>query len=96
MLASYSTIKTGILADYNNAGAVSQHLVLEARTLQLRLVTSLDKEENGTYKDCAAVSLDNDLDLLLAASWTSVQQLYKQATHSKDCSWMTQTQAPAA
>lgn len=80
MLASSFGIKTSqtlepvasersTLIDYANVATVSQHLIVEAHTLDLRLILLLDYEEDDPYRNCVAFSLDDDMDLLLAVSW---------------------------
>ena len=56
-------------ADYTTLGAMSQHLIAEARAVDLRLALSPGGIASDQYRDCVSIRLDDDLDVLLAATW---------------------------
>ncbi|KAG9203836.1 hypothetical protein G6514_001997 [Epicoccum nigrum] len=56
-------------AHYEIPGAVSQQLTIEARTIELCLALSPDGITSDVYRDCVAVKVDHDLEVLLAATW---------------------------
>lgn len=56
-------------AHYEIPGAVSQQLVIEAHTVELRLALSPDGVTSDVYRDCVAIRVEDNLEVLLAATW---------------------------
>ncbi|KAF3036966.1 hypothetical protein E8E12_007907 [Didymella heteroderae] len=56
-------------AHYEISGAVSHQLVIEARTVDLRLALSPDGVTSDVYRDCIATEVGADVEVLLAAMW---------------------------
>lgn len=54
---------------YEVPGAVSQQLVIETHTLELRLALSPDGTTGDVYRDCVAIRVNDELEILLAATW---------------------------
>lgn len=56
-------------AHYKIPAAVSQQLVIDARTTELRLALSPDGITSGRYRDCVAIRVNDEVEVLLAATW---------------------------
>ncbi|KAF3038880.1 hypothetical protein E8E11_000811 [Didymella keratinophila] len=56
-------------AHYEIFGAVSQRLVIETHTVELHLALNPDGVTSDVYRDSVAIGVDDELEIILAATW---------------------------